>query len=327
MSVEIEDIPGLDQASAMLDQLIAADAAAATSAATPDAESVQSADPADDGTHAAQTEEIESTLDPATKPSSDTQAAKPEETEAKPGEKPDDKPKSRYEKARERQERTWAEVNAEKDAIRKEREAFAAEREKFEREREEIKAQREKAEGEFTPDQYESAAKRFEDEGKFDLADLARKKAQDLRSNPPAAQAVAVRQHQEAQKREWALKAGQEFPELAKDRSPLQQRVAQLFQSDPELKAHPKGIYLAARLASLEAEAAQGKTQAVRVSELEKELGLAKARVQELEGLTAPGGPGSAPSLGGAKSFEQMSDAEQFAELSRHAQEVGTLTT
>jgi hypothetical protein len=318
MSVEIADIPGIDEANQELDRLMAAEAAQAGTDGTTktnDAGSVQ-----EEGEHAALTAEIENTLDSGEEAETTNTEARAEAAKA-------EAPKqTRYEKAKERAERSWQEINAQKEALKAEREAFAKEREQIEQQRREIEERRAKAEAEFSPDQYDAAAAKFEAEGKFDLADLAKKKAEDLRRNPPAQRQAQATAAQEGQRREWALKAGQEFPELVQTNSPLQQRVAQIMQSEPDLKQHPKGIYLAARIAHLEAESGKGATAAARASELEKNLGLAQARIKELEALTAPGGPGNAAHLSGARSFEQMSEDQQFAELAREAQEVGVLT-
>jgi hypothetical protein len=324
MSVEIADIPGIDEANQELDRLMAADAAQGGTDGTTktDAGSVQ-----EEGEHAALTAEIENTLDSGEEAESGKLKAETTNTEARAEAAKAEAPKqTRYEKAKERAERSWQEINAQKEALKTEREAFAKEREQIEQQRREIEERRAKAEAEFSPEQYESAAAKFEAEGKFDLADLAKRKAEDLRRNPPAQRQAQATAAQESQKREWALKAGQEFPELVQTNSPLQQRVAQIMQGEPDLKQHPKGIYLAARIAHLEAESGKGATAAARASELETNLGLAQARIKELEALTAPGGPGNAAHLSGAKSFEQMSDDEQFAELAREAQEVGVLT-
>jgi len=319
MSVEIHgDMVGLDEASKALDALLAADAApdqAGAGQPSPDPSVPDAA-----GEHAAPTDRTESTSDPASEPAADAQAPAPTDP-SKPAdpETPGDKSKSRYEKARERQERSWQELNAQKEALKTERAALEAERRTIDTQRQEFESRRQQAEAEFTPDQYEDAAKRFDDEGKFDLAELARKKADTLRRHPPAAQRQQAEAAQAAVHREWALKAGVDFPDLARANSPLQTRVAQLFQEEPDLKTHPKGIYLAARLADLEARAA-------RADGAENELGQLRARVKELEGLTAPGGEGGAQRLPGAKSFEQMSADEQFTELTRQAQDIGVLT-
>jgi hypothetical protein len=318
MSVSIpEDIQGLDQASAELDRLMAADAAA-DSQGQAKPQTQESA--TDEAQRAAQTGEQQAQAAPK-----ESGAAAEQKTDPNPktevladGQKPKtqapkEEAKSRYQKAVERQEKSWSELNAQKEALKREREEF----DRVKTEHEQAKA---KEEEQFSPEAYESAAKKFEEAGKFDLAELAREKAKQLRDNPkaPSGKTQGPKQDpQEPARKEWALKAGVDFPELAKTNSPLQVRVAQLLKEEPDLKAHPKGIYLAARLADLE-------TRANGVAAKDKELSELRAKVKELEGLTSPGG-GGAQRLPAARAFSDLSDDEQFEQLKREAQEVGNL--
>ncbi len=327
-----DDLLGVSDAEKELDALIAADVAKGDGTAQPTDKSATT--PAD--TRAA----TEGAGDQQQKKDNDESKGKTEATDqkpaeagktedAKPGEKagdkkPDEKPaeKTRYEKARERQTKSWDELNAQKDALKVDRAALDKDREQLKREREEFQAEQAKAEEQFSPQQYEDAAKKFEADGKFDLAEMARKKAEDLKRNPPQKRADV----QEAQRKEWALKAGVDFPELAKTNSPMQVRVAQLLAEDPEFKRHPKGIYVAARIASLEADMNRYKAQAAELPKKDEALKKLQARVTELEQQTAPGGEGGAQHLPAAKTFDQMSEDEQLASLERQAREVGTLT-
>jgi len=325
-----DNILGIEQGNAELERLMAADAAAEAEQTTakPGETTEDSATAAQ---RAGQTEKVESTESPESK-TTDTPTAASEKTaeqkaaeqkaaEAKAKESPQKnaetaKPgESRFAKAQERQKRSWDELNAQKEALKAEKDAF-------EKERAEHAKAREAAEKEFSPEAYDEAARKFEEQGKFDLAELAKAKAAELRKNPPKSpreNAEIANAEQAKQSKEWALKAGIDFPELAKTNSPLQVRVAQLFKEEPDLKAHPKGIYVAARIASLEAAAAG-------VTEKDKELGTLRARVKELEKLTSPGGGGSAAAIAaGEKPFEQKSEEEQLAELQKEALELGVL--
>ncbi|HVX56969.1 MAG TPA: hypothetical protein VHA37_04505 [Candidatus Saccharimonadales bacterium] len=328
MSMEtVESLPGLTEANAELDRLMAADAAEDQAAGTPAGESATA-----EGERAAQATEVKNApgqSKPKTETPSTVEQDKSKTPEAIAAEKAAadkaaadkaaaDKTAgkgepSRYAKNQERLKGTWAQVNAEKDALKREREDL-------ERQRQEFQTEREQAEQQFSPEAYETAAQKFEKEGKFDLAELAKKKAEELRKNPPkpGERAKAAQARTEAQRKEWALKAGVDFPDVAKDNSPLQVRVAQLLQEEPDLKAHPKGIYMAARLASLEATAAS-------VPDLKAKLAQAEAKVKEFEELTAPGGEGAATRAAGEKTFEQKSEEEQFAELTQQAIAHGSL--
>lgn len=335
MSVALPDsIQGLDQASELLSQWEAADAAAEAGsdagAPTRDSqgrftkpqESAREA-AAEDGRTPAQRAGQEGKASPKSEvrsPKSEGEQPPDKSQEQQQQQKPaEQKPEpSRYQKARERQEKSWQELNAQKETLKSEREAIAREREAFGKERQEFESRKADYEKEFSPEAYEDAAKKFEAAGKFDLAELARDKAKELRANPPAKKAEQANAQQDAARKEWALKAGQEFPELVKENSPLQIRVAQILGQEPDLKAHPKGIYLAARLANLEAQASSNAAK-------DKELETLRAKVKELEGLTAPADAGAATALPATRSYEQLSEEEQFAELQQMAQEVGNL--
>lgn len=326
-------MPGLEEANAELDRLIAADAKGTTGAQVAEgnqagadeaqraaqqaADEAQSDEAKAEGERLKAEAETKSKEDAEAKAKADEAAKLKAETEAKgkTGEK------SRYAKAQERLGKTWEEVNAAKAALKAEQDALKTEREKIEADRREFDGRREQAEKEFTPDQYDAAARKFENEGKFDLAELAREKASALRKNPPQPRAAA----DEAQRKEWAMKAGTDFPELTKDRSPLQVRVAQLFQEEPDLKVHPKGIYVAARIADLEAQSAKGKAAEQTVATRDKELADARSKIKELEALTAPGGGNGTTRLPAAKSFEQMTPDEQYSQLQRECAEVGSI--
>jgi len=332
----------MDAASAELERMIAADAATASKDAATTQESAIT-----EGARAAQPEKENTQDQDLSKKKTDalaaTEAATKEADAAKAAAAKSNDPatveatkkaaevaakeagKSRYQKAQERQQNSWSELNAGKDALKAEQNALRLEREEFQRKQGEHQAKVDQAEAEFSPEQYENAAKKFEAEGKFDLAELAKSKADELRKNPPAQRSQKAAALVEGQKREWALKAGVDFPEVARTNSPLQLRVAQLFHDEPDLKSHPKGIYVAARIASLEAAAASVSTLKTQNGSQEKELGQLRAKVKELEALTAPGGPGSATHLPGEKSFEQKSDSEQFQELTEQAQRQGVL--
>jgi hypothetical protein len=233
---------------------------------------------------------------------------------------------SRYEKAKGRLNGSWDELNATKATFQAERETWTKQREAekaaLDQERAEFEAERDKAEKQFTPEEYEQAAAKFEKAGKFDLADEAKAMAAKLRKNPPVKRADRMA----GQRKEWAMKAGQEFPDIMKDNSPLQVRVAQIMKAEPDLERHPKGIYLAARIAQLEAKAGESQALTTKVAESDKALKTAQARIKELEQLSAPGDGQANNRLPGRKNFEQMSDTEQFQELERQAQEVGALT-
>jgi hypothetical protein len=337
MNVDVpSDMIGLDQASAELDRLIAADQKPAATAADPGAQA-QPADPSanPEASRAAQPgkQDVQTPSNlPADTPADKSAAAKQQptvtENKDKNQQQPPDKAQepSRYAKSVERQNRSWKELNDQKAALAKEREELQAQRTAWEAQRAQTEQQQKEAE--FKPEQYEAAADKWEREGKFDLADLARAKAKDLRSQPAqprAAQPNPQQQEQaqaaqiEAQRKEWWAKAAIDFPAVAKQGSPEQAAMQQFLQSEPGALQSPKAMYYAARMVAAEAAAA-------RVPTMETELGALRAKVKELEALTAPTPPGVPHgSPQGDIPFSQKSEQQQLGELERMAQEMGPL--
>ena len=319
MSVEIaSDMIGLEQASAELDRMIAADAQSPKPEAgqptdqSANAGADRAAQPATESTPTPET--LSKTDTPATATEQKTPAEQPKDDKAKA-----DKPEpSRYEKARLRQEKSWQELNLQKAEFKSQQESLAKERAQLEQERQAMA----KAKPSFSPEQYEEAAKRFEEQGKFDLADAAREKAAELRKNPPAAVAArdqaqqqAKAQALEATRKEWWSKAAIDFPAVAKDGTPEAGALKAFVKAEPEILESPKALYYAAQMVTAQSTAA-------RVPELEKELGALRAKVKEYERLTAPSGPGSPAKLGEPGN---ASDSQQLAELERMANEMGAI--
>ena len=314
--------PTLGQAMEALSSMETADASPAEDAvppaelasASPEAERAASSDStkvqppkADANDGAPATEDL-------AKPDKDKQAET--ETQAKPGEKP----QSRFEKNRVRLEGGWKELNAEKTATRtladtlKERQAELDKREAT------IKASEAKANApRYTADDYDQAAKQFEDQGKYDMADAAREQAKELRAHPPQpaptdAQAEA---RYKADQKEWWGKAATDFPAVAKPGSPQHEALQSLIKAEPAILNDPRGLYYAARLANAETSAASVPALTQQVSEL-------NAKVKELQSkLAIPSdglGHGPTPPL----SFDQKSESEQEAELYATAKEIGS---
>jgi hypothetical protein len=241
-----------------------------------------------------------------------------------------EKEPSRYEKAAARSQKSWEQLNAEKVAFKLEREKFEADRKAHEQASQEFeKAKAEASKPKYGPEQYESAAKnweqeadRLDDDGKFNEAEerrvMARKAAEyakELRANPPKGQAEIEKDQAakfEAEKKEWWSKAAIDFPAVAKANSPENQRLNEFIAKEPGAMQSPKAMYFAARMVTAE-------TAAARVPEMEKELGQLRARVEELnQKLSVPSG-GIPGGQSGPMSFEQLNADEQFAQLEREA--------
>lgn len=340
MSEFNKELIGVDEANKVLDEMFAAEAAAQKPAASatdkpdPDPEAENTPGSEDEAAKAAadaaKAEADKSSEDQAKAKADDEAKAKADADAADKAKQDqgqqDQQPKgSRYAQARGRLEGGWKELNDGKAALQTERDTFKkqqeAERQALETERAEFEQQRTQAEQQFTPEAYEKAAARFEREGKVDLADAAREKAAELRKNPPAKTSDRLA----AQRKEWSMKAGQEFPEIMKDNSPLQVSVAQILKAEPDLERHPKGIYLAARLASLQAQAGSTAAVQAKLDAQTKALSEAQAKIKQLEEEMSPGDGQNNNRLPKGKTFEQMSDSEKFADLERTALEMGTL--
>lgn len=307
-SVTIDaDMPGLAEASRQLDELIAADSKTPTNAQQ--AEGVSTPGSEEKGGDLA-----------AAAPTGDApklDSEKPTDTPATADAPKDDKQPSRFEKAKARKDDSWEALNKQKDEHKAERDAFQKERDTFNAEKAQWQKQRDEAQAKYKPEDYEAAAERWEAEGKYDMADAARAQAKKLRENPPQTTQQVENNH-DALAKQWWGKAMIDFPDVAKQGSAQHEALKQFLGSEAEIAQHPKGLYYAARLISSESAAA-------RVPVMEKELSQLRAKVKELESLTAPAGDGAAARLSGERSFDQLTDAEQFAQLEREAGQVGML--
>lgn len=240
----------------------------------------------------------------------------------------DDPNKSKFAKNQERQQKTWAQINAEKEALAKEKEAIKREREDFAKAQQEFKdAQAKAAKPKYTAQQYadfaktaEAEAERLEAAQEYEKADekrvlakKAREYAEELRRNPPQADPSEAQKTEQfkALQKEWHTKAAIDFPEATKPGTPENNRVLELVKAEPSVLNDPKGIYYAHRLAVAEHKA---ETLAASVPAKDKELGELRAKVKELEGkLTVPG-DGAATNPGGDPGAP-LSEEQQRAEL------------
>jgi hypothetical protein len=295
--------PTLGEAFAQIDRELGADASGIAPAdtakpdSTPDAPPVPTPD-----TTEGQPPEPSKEGALATAPDS-----KPTESKAEP---------TKYEKAAGRQAEAWKQINTEKEEVRTLRKQIEAEREAIKAERAAVETEKTKAaQPKYTPEQYETAADKWEAEGKLDLAEAARKQAKELRDNPPKPPVTPVEQQEQfkAQQKEWWGKAAIDFPDVAKKDSPEAQALAALVKAEPAIYNDPKGMYYAARLVCAEVAAA-------RAPSLDKELGIANAKIKDLEKkLAIPGDGAVSGAPHGEVPFEQKSEAEQEAQMFREA--------
>jgi chromosome segregation ATPase len=189
----------------------------------------------------------------------DKESAKQEDTpeEEAPEQQPDEEkleetqeeeqPKSKYSRAKKSQDRankSWREVNEAKAALKKEREELDAQKKAYqdghEKSIEEI--QQRTNTSRYSPEEYESIAQEFEDEGDHANAEAARKAAKQARQ-------TATEQEQKKQQAEFVSKwdtnwkqATASHKDLNNQDSDLFKMVGQLLERKPVLTQYPEGI-------------------------------------------------------------------------------------
>ena len=224
----------------------------------------------------------------------------------------EEQPKSKYSRAKKSQDRankSWREVNEAKAALKKEREELEAQKKAYqdshEKSLEEI--QQRTNTSRYSPEEYESIAQEFEDEGDHANAEAARKAAKQARQ-------TATEQEQKKQQAEFVSKwdtnwkqATATHKDLNDQESELFKMVGQLLERKPVLTQYPEGITDAV-------EAADMYLRANRASDLEKQVSDLKKQVAEYEEkLTLNGSqPGGTMQI---ESFDKLPADRQRAEL------------
>lgn len=340
---ELETMPDLNDAIARLD------AAEAAETPPPEPGQVKQAEQEPQQPVVPQTDGKETPNEISTAGTPAAAEPKPTGQQSETTPKAGDKNKSAFAKDQERRDTSWKALNVAKDALQKEQDAFKAQQELHQREVTQFKQK--SAKQAYTPEQYEQAsaqklllsqrldleaeglearAEKLEADAKYGEAENLRVQAKDrretaaaqrglarqmketaaeVRQNPdPTAQQVQAQQAQRM--RDYTLKAAQQWPDLAKDGSQFQKDVAAHLKAAAEQgidpNEHPIMMYHAARLTAAE-------TAAARVPVMEKELGEMRAKVKELEALTAPGG--GSPSATKFPKERPLTDEEEGQEL------------
>lgn len=348
-------MPEIAQMTDLPDAMALLDAAEASETSIPSNELVQpeptpepqATPPAKEG------DEAPDPLSTDTRPAADkpADATNKDKVETKPG----DKAKSKFSEDATRRDTSWKKLNEEKAAFKTQQDQIAAEKLAIQRERNQLAVDRAKANQKFTPEQYEQAAtaktanlsalelqadglesraEKLEGDGKYAEAEKAKGQAKALREQVVADKAAAkqmqdmathlranpdktLEQHKatlEQHKRHYITEASKKWPEFGVENSPFQQKCVQVLQTlkqrGYDANEHPSLYYDAARLVAAE-------TAAVRVPGMEAELGQLRAKVKELELLTAPGGGSGSVQRMPAKSAP--TDADEETELRQMA--------
>lgn len=242
--------------------------------------------------------------DGPSKSGSDTQTAdkagdtKPPEPNKAPEDKPKDpnaKEPSKYEKAREREQRGWKALNEEKQAIAKEREQIAADRKAWQEEKQAREAKAKSTEP--SPEAYEQLAAEFEAKGDKDslhqaklARQLAAQRRKDIEAEKAAPQAPAksalMPEAEFSQKQKAALaQLVTEFPEIKDANGDLNKSVQKMITEEAPVaelvESHPYGMYWVTKYARAERAAA-------RVPDLEKQVTALNAELQKIRRNTDP---------------------------------------
>jgi hypothetical protein len=222
------------------------------------------------------------------------------------GEDPDPETESRYEKLRKaeaRQKKTWQKLDEEKRQLRELKEQLEAERGSIEQERLRVAEELSKAGTEHSPDIYDQVAQKFEDEGEPELAEQARKMAEESRNRKQSAsKTVEV----EKFKKEWSesvSKLSEENPELKDADSELFKAVKYLLDNKPALTTYSTGFQDAVEVAKYYVDSQNLERITIENKKLKTEL-------SNLKKKTNLGG-GNVMRRTGPKGFDDMSHSEQ----------------
>lgn len=201
--------------------------------------------------------------------------------------------KSKEEKEKERYDRSWKKLQAEKAEVAKQKKELADQLSKQTKSRDLKDEQDEEG---YSVKDYEYARKKFEEEGNDRLAREADDKAKGL--------------YYQAFQKAWKVNMDEmidEYPDLSDSRKPLTQAADRVLNNLPFLKTIPDGCKYAVRIA-------MGDTSSSMVSELRAENKRLKTEVEKLNHATRLSG--SLPSrLPSGKTFDDLSSKERLNHL------------
>jgi hypothetical protein len=225
-----------------------------------------------------------------------------------------------YEKARQKREAerqrlndSWKKLDTEKEEVRTKEQTLKEREEELKRREEAAKKPR------YGASDYERLAERYDNEGNADLAEMARRKAAQIREE--GEKTVDQQLQQERQRRDEFVKQWRQnqaaleekHPELKDKDSEFYREGMKVLKEIPQLTWDPNGINHAAEIAQLRLSAKKAET-------LDEELGEARKEIERLNGLLDPG-ESSPHQRGGEKSFDDMSASEQEKFLAKAAAE------
>lgn len=230
------------------------------------------------------------------KPAEADKSVTPAKQEAKPEQAAPTK--SKAEKGQERLERTWKQVNEQKQALQAERDAIEQARKDLEAQRSQL-GHAVKTEEDKQADQFEELARSYKADGNDQMAQAAIRKAEELRTagRTKLAQAEQARFKQVWEANFW--KVADEHQDLHDPESDLYKQVDALIRQEPILRAIPDG---AAKAVNLVKQA----SLAARVPDLEAKLAASKTEIDNLTKKLALTGSLPQDTLPEGKRFEDM---------------------
>ncbi len=238
---------------------------------------------------------------------------KPElKDDPKPGEATKPEEESQYAKARkeqERRERSWQKLEEEKKAVREEREKLESERKELEGKKARAEVYRDPSG--YSADDYEKFAESTDDP---ELSKKARERASALRKEEGETRSKAS---QEEFQKGWSenLKATIDAnKDLEDGNSALGKELTRVLKEIPLFSLAPDGIRHAV-------EYAKANLQSGLVASLKEENQRLKEENERLNKLTSIGTESGPTQKPGVKSFEDMTLADQEADLRRRAEE------
>lgn len=267
------------------------------------------------------------------KPSDGAKPGEKKPAEAgKAGEDANDTPFKKAQKEAERRDRSWKALEQEKQEFRAERDRINSDVIALRREVETLrkggaaKADAGKAdEHGLTADDYDRAAKKYEDEGNTEMAALAKKRVEKMRQQPAASAAAGETWQQPEFQKEWQrhtdeLIAGD--AELAKPDNPLVKATQALLHDGTFgrfFRAHPDGIKAAFEVAKLMRDAHSAGEVKKNLDAEQAAHAKSKKEIERLNALLQPHGGGRGQPPAGEKSIAQMNGEEADAEVRRIA--------
>ena len=227
---------------------------------------------------------------------------------------------TREEKDAVRLDKTWRQVNDEKDRQKVEKDRLKSEREALDQERKELERQKAERVTEFkdsegnTSDDYRKAAQNWHTEGEYERAKWAEQQAKKVEQQAQVAKQQAEQERFRDEFQRNFDQAAEEHPDLNTRTSELYQGVMQLMQDKPFLASYPEGVKDAVQVVRM-------RETSSRVKELETKLSGAEKEIEEYKGKLSIGGSPPADRPAGSKSFDDMNDSEREKALEELAGE------